>query len=45
MFMHFFDIFIPLNLEDFDANVFPSMCDFFNDSSHGCCYFLFYLLE
>jgi hypothetical protein len=35
MSMHFFDNFIPLNLEDFDANVFPSMFDFFDDSSHG----------
>jgi hypothetical protein len=30
----FFDNFIPLNLEDFDANVFPSTFDFFDDSSH-----------
>jgi hypothetical protein len=35
MFMHFFDIFVPSSLEDFDANVFPSMFDFFHDSSHG----------
>jgi hypothetical protein len=33
--VHFFYPFIPLSLEDFDANVSPFTFDFFNDSSHG----------
>jgi hypothetical protein len=35
MSIHFFDPSIPLSLEDFDANVFPSTFILFNDSSHG----------
>jgi hypothetical protein len=33
--VHFFYPFIPLSLEDFDANVFPFTFELFNDSSHG----------
>jgi hypothetical protein len=33
--VHFFNLFIPLSLEDFDANVSPFIFDFFDDSSHG----------
>jgi hypothetical protein len=33
--VHFFDLFILLSLEDFDANVSPFTFDFFDDSSHG----------
>jgi hypothetical protein len=35
LFVYFFDPFILLSLEDFDANVSPFIFDFFNDSSHG----------
>jgi hypothetical protein len=35
MSMHFFDTFILLSFEDFDANVFPSRFGFFDDFSHG----------
>jgi hypothetical protein len=35
MSMHFFDLYIPLSLENFDANVFPSTFNFLNYSSHG----------
>jgi hypothetical protein len=35
MSMHFSDPFIPLSLENFDANVSPFTFNFFNDSSHG----------
>jgi len=35
MSMHFFDPYIPLNLEDFNASVFLLHLISFNDSSHG----------
>jgi hypothetical protein len=35
MSMHFFDLYIPFSLENFDANVSPFTLNFFNYFSHG----------